>query len=92
MRIKREVIVFDAPDLHAESSFWAAVLGGTVMADDDWHSVFVDGEWRPLLGLTPRLSSAVQEAKCVTSIHTGRVELTHFVAQTNLQVTVPRGP
>ncbi len=50
MKIKRQVIVFDAPDLFAESTFWAALLGGTVVADDDWHSILVDGEWRPLLG------------------------------------------
>ena len=53
MRIKREVVVFDAPDLHAESSFWAGVLGGTVVADDDWHSVVVNGEWRLGVQLAP---------------------------------------
>jgi predicted enzyme related to lactoylglutathione lyase len=40
------VHVFDAADLHAASSFWAGLLGGTVEAEDDWHSVIVDGEWR----------------------------------------------
>ena len=44
MKIKRQIVVFDAADLAAESSFWAALLGGTVDADDDWHSVLVDGE------------------------------------------------
>jgi hypothetical protein len=48
------VIVFDAADLKAESSFWAGVLGGHVFEDDDWHSV-VDaaGEWRIGVQLAP---------------------------------------
>ena len=45
MKIKRRIIVFDAADLDAESAFWAAMLGGAVVADADWHSVVVDGEW-----------------------------------------------
>ena len=46
MRINHQVVVFDAPDLAAESTFWAGVLGGTVDAEDDWHMVLVDGEPR----------------------------------------------
>jgi catechol 2,3-dioxygenase-like lactoylglutathione lyase family enzyme len=53
MKIKRQIIVFDAPDLAAESSFWAGLLGGTVVAEDDWHSVVVDGEWRLGIQLAP---------------------------------------
>src|SRR5438270_10289847 len=53
MKINRQVIVFDAADLAAESSFWAGLLGGTVVADDDWHSVVVDGEWRLGIQLAP---------------------------------------
>lgn len=47
MRITRQVVVLDATDLAAVSQFWAGVLGGHVVEDDDWHSV-VDaaGEWR----------------------------------------------
>jgi predicted enzyme related to lactoylglutathione lyase len=45
MHVIRRVIVFDAPDLHAESSFWAGLLNGAVDAEDDWHSLVVDGEW-----------------------------------------------
>jgi hypothetical protein len=46
MRIVRRVIVFDAADLHAESAFWAGMLGGRVVAEDDWHSVVdADGQW-----------------------------------------------
>lgn len=46
MKINRQVIVFDAADLDAESSFWAGVLGGRVVKDDDWHSVLdASGEW-----------------------------------------------
>ena len=46
MRIVRQIVVFDAADLTAESNFWAGLLGGSVVADEDWHSVVVDGEWR----------------------------------------------
>lgn len=54
MNINRQVIVFDAADLHAESAFWAAVLGGRVVADDDWHSVLdANGEWRMGIQLAP---------------------------------------
>ncbi len=53
MKITRQIIVFDAADLAAESTFWAGLLGGTVEADDDWHSVLVDGEWRLGVQLAP---------------------------------------
>ena len=53
MKITRQIIVFDAADLAAESSFWAGLLGGTVEAEDDWHSVLVDGEWRLGVQLAP---------------------------------------
>ena len=53
MKITRQIIVFDAADLHAESSFWAGMLDGTVDAEDDWHSVMVDGEWRLAFQLAP---------------------------------------
>jgi predicted enzyme related to lactoylglutathione lyase len=53
MRITRQTVVFDAADLAAESEFWAQVLGGTVDADDDWHSVIVDGESRVGVQLAP---------------------------------------
>lgn len=53
MKITRQIIVFDAADLAAESAFWAGLLGGTVRADDDWHSVLVDGEWRIGVQLAP---------------------------------------
>ncbi|WP_051759384.1 VOC family protein [Herbidospora cretacea] len=54
MDMVRQVIVFDAADLHAESAFWAGVLGGHVFEDDGWHSV-VDGsgEWRVGVQLAP---------------------------------------
>lgn len=52
MDIVREVIVFDAPDLTAESRFWAGILGGSVIPDDadGWHSV-LDGEGRWRMGI-----------------------------------------
>lgn len=44
MEITRRVLVFDAPDLHVESTFWASLLGGTVETEDDWHTIRVDGQ------------------------------------------------
>jgi len=50
MDMVRHVVVFDAADLEAESAFWARILGGNVVRDDDWHSVLdAAGEW--LLGV-----------------------------------------
>ncbi len=53
MRIVKQITVFDAADLAAESAFWAGLLGGTVSADDDWHTVYVDGEERLAVQLAP---------------------------------------
>jgi hypothetical protein len=54
MQLVRTVVVFDASDLAAESSFWAAMLGGRVFAEDAWHSVIDgDGEWRIGVQLAP---------------------------------------
>jgi hypothetical protein len=53
MRIDHLTVVFDAADLTAESSFWAAVLDGSVDADDDWHRVVVDGSSRVAVQLAP---------------------------------------
>ena len=42
----RQVVVFDAVDLNAESAFWAGMLGGRVFPDERWHSVIdADGRW-----------------------------------------------
>jgi hypothetical protein len=54
MEMVRQVIVFDAADLHAESAFWAGILGGVVFKDDDWHSVTdAAREWRIGVQLAP---------------------------------------
>ena len=53
MRIDHQVVVFDAADLAAESSFWAGVLDGKVDAEDDWHMVIVEGEPRIGVQLAP---------------------------------------
>ena len=54
MNIVRQIIVFDAADLATESAFWAGMLGGRVVADDDWHSVIdADGQWRIGVQLAP---------------------------------------
>ena len=49
MRIILEIVVFDAADIAAESSFWAGLLDGTVEAEDHWHTVAVEG--KPRLGV-----------------------------------------
>jgi uncharacterized glyoxalase superfamily protein PhnB len=54
MQMVRQVIVFDAADLHTESAFWAGILGGHVFAEDDWHSVTDSaGGWRIGVQLAP---------------------------------------
>lgn len=53
MRINHQVVVFDAADLSAESSFWAGLVGGTVDAEDDWHMVLVEGKPRVGVQLAP---------------------------------------
>jgi hypothetical protein len=54
MKIKRQVVVFDASDLGAESAFWAGMLGGRVLADGDWHNVIdADGRWVMGVQLAP---------------------------------------
>ena len=53
VKITRQVLVFDAADLEAESTFWAGLLDGTVDADDDWHMVCVDGDPRLGVQLAP---------------------------------------
>lgn len=53
MQVTGQIVVLDAADLYAESSFWAGLLGGTVDAEDDWHSVYVDGQPRLAIQLAP---------------------------------------
>lgn len=53
MKILRQTVVFDAADMDTESAFWAAILGGTVSTDDDWHSILVDGVPRVAIQLAP---------------------------------------
>ena len=53
MKISRMTVVLDAADINAVSAFWAGLLGGTVEADDDWHSVVVDGERQLDVQLAP---------------------------------------
>ncbi|MEJ3751047.1 VOC family protein [Actinomycetes bacterium KLBMP 9797] len=46
MKIRHRMIVFDAADLDAESTFWAGMLGGTVDGGDRWRNIWVDGDWQ----------------------------------------------
>lgn len=53
----RQVVVFDATDLRAESTFWAGMLDGRVFEDATWHSVVdATGEWRVGVQLAPDLA------------------------------------
>lgn len=55
MRFIRHVVVFDAADVAAESTFWAGMLDGRVIADDEFHCVIdADGHWRIGVQLAPR--------------------------------------
>ena len=53
MKIALQIVVLDAADLTAESTFWAELLGGTVDAEDDWHNIYVDGEPRLAVQFAP---------------------------------------
>ena len=53
MKVNQLVVIFDAPDLEAESTFWAGLLDGTVEVSDDWHGVDVDGVQRLGFQLAP---------------------------------------
>jgi len=48
MKIARQIVVLDAHDLTAESTFWAGLLGGTVDEEDCWHtfSVSISGHFQ----------------------------------------------
>jgi predicted enzyme related to lactoylglutathione lyase len=53
MKLDRMIVVLDAADMPAVSSFWASLLGGSVEADDDWHTVMVDGQPQLAVQLAP---------------------------------------
>lgn len=50
MKLMRQVVVFDASDIAAESEFWAGMFDGRVFKDDTFHSV-IDGEGRWVMGV-----------------------------------------
>src|SRR5205814_8213142 len=54
MDMVRQVVVFDAADLDAESTFWAGIFGGHVFRDDSFHSVIdASGGWYVGVQLAP---------------------------------------
>jgi len=53
MEITKTIVVLDAADLSAVSTFWTGLLGGTVDAEDDWHTVRVEGQPRVGVQLAP---------------------------------------
>jgi hypothetical protein len=54
MDMVRQVVVFDAADTDAESSFWAAMFDAQVYRDDGFHCVVTaSGEWYVGVQLAP---------------------------------------
>ena len=54
MEMVRHVVVFDAADVAAESSFWAGMFEGQVFGDDSFHCVITaSGDWRVGVQLAP---------------------------------------
>lgn len=53
MKISQTVVVLDAADIERVSAFWAGLLDGTVSKDDDWHTIFVGGQPRLAVQLSP---------------------------------------
>jgi hypothetical protein len=54
MDMVRYVVVFDAADLEAESTFWAGMFGAHVFRDETFHCVIdASGEWRVGVQLAP---------------------------------------
>ena len=47
----RTVVVFDAADVAAESGFWAGMLGGRVITDDEAFHCVVDADGRWVIGV-----------------------------------------
>jgi hypothetical protein len=56
MDVVRRVVVFDAADIEAESTFWAGMFDGHVFRDDRFHCVIdAAGEWYVGVQLAPNL-------------------------------------
>jgi hypothetical protein len=54
MDMVRQVVVFDAADVEAESTFWAAIVGGHVIRDEGFYCVVdASGDWRIGVQLAP---------------------------------------
>lgn len=54
MKMLRQVVVFDAADLEAESTFWAGVFDAAVFRDDHFHCVIdAAGNWYVGVQLAP---------------------------------------
>jgi catechol 2,3-dioxygenase-like lactoylglutathione lyase family enzyme len=51
MRLIRHVVVFDAADITTESAFWAALLEGAVIDDDEQFHCVVDADGQWLIGV-----------------------------------------
>ena len=67
----RTVVVFDAADVLAESSFWAGLLGGQVVDDDHAFHCVIDsaGEWRVGVQLAPDHQPPVWPAGLSQQVH-----------------------
>lgn len=85
VKVNRRVIVFDAHDIGAESRFWAGLLGGEVHADQDWHSIVVDGDW--VMGVQsapshvpPTWPTGTQQQQVHLDLHVDDLEEAHRLA------------
>jgi hypothetical protein len=55
MKLTGRLVVFDAPDVAAESGFWARMLDGTIAGNEAWQTVSVDGQPQIGVQLAPNL-------------------------------------
>lgn len=53
MEMTRRIVVLDAADIEAVSTFWASLLDGTVEKEDDWHAIELEGGWSMAVQLAP---------------------------------------
>jgi hypothetical protein len=54
MDMVRQVVVFDAADVEAESMFWAGIFDGSVFGDESFRCVLeASGEWYVGVQLSP---------------------------------------
>jgi predicted enzyme related to lactoylglutathione lyase len=83
MDIRYQVVVIDAADLAAVSSFWAGVFGGAVDREDDFHMVS-DRDGSPRIGVQlapnhvrPQWPSGTQQQQLHLDLWVADLEAAH---------------